>query len=975
MAPKNEAKIKFTAETEEFNKAIKKSNSSMQEFRSELKLNAAQMKTSGETVELLRDRHEILQKELDASKSKTDALSDKIETAKRIFGKNSEEVQKLQIQLNNAQAAEEAIKREIGEVNKKLDDQKLSLNDVSEAAGKVGDKLTSVGKGMSVVSAGIVAAGTASVAAFNEVDEGADNVIKATGATGEAAAELSEVYENVASQIVGDFGDIGSAVGEINTRFGYNGEQLEESALAFQKFSAITGVDATEAVKSVARALNDAGIPLDEYDTLLDQLAKAGQAAGIDVTKLAEELSKNGSIMRSMGFDTEETIALLANFELAGADASTMLTGMKKAMATWADAGKDGTVEFGNMVKGIQDGSITASDAIDAFGTKAGPMLVDAIKSGKFEYQDMLAVIQDSKGTVSSTFDETVDGGYKLELAMQNAKIAAAEVGETLSGSLVPIIEGGIQKLKSFAGWWETLDGNTQKNILTIAGVVAAIGPALIVLGTVANAISKITHAIDIMRNSTMLATIATKAQAAAQTILNAVMSANPIILVILAIVALVAIFVTLWNKCEWFREFWIGLWEGIKTAATAAWEAIKTAFSAVSDWFSNKVINPIKNLFTSLWDGIKAVWDGICNVIQVAVMLIGQIISAAVQIITLPFRFIWENCKEYVFAAWEWIKSKVTAGINAVKSVITAGFNVVKNVFTTVWNTNRTIVLTVWNAIKSAVTTAANAVKNVVTTIWNNIKSVTTSVWNRVKSAVSGPVNAVKSHVSSVFNAVKSTVTSIWNGIKSVTTSVWNGIKGNLSIVINGIKTAVSNGFNAVKSTASNIWDAVKNTISDKINAAKDKVKSGLDAIKGFFNNLKLKLPHIKLPHFTISGSFSLNPPSVPHFSVEWYKHGGVMMNPTIFGINGNKLMAGGEAGPEAIAPISTLQAYISEAVEKASQIYDLRALAAAVEDLASRPIELSINGRNFATATASDGDSVNGLRSTFKSRGLVLD
>ena len=143
-------------------------------------------------------------------------------------------------------------------------------------------------------------------------------------------------------------------------------------------------------------------------------------------------------------------------------------------------------------------------------------------------------------------------------------------------------------------------------------------------------------------------------------------------------------------------------------------------------------------------------------------------------------------------------------------------------------------------------------------------LKNTAATVWNGVKTAVTTPVNAIKNTVSTVFNAVKSTVSSVFNSIKSTATSVWNGIKS---------------------------------AIITPIEAAKNKVKGVVDAIKGFFSGMKISLPHIKLPHFRVTGSLSIAPPSVPHLSIDWYKDGGIMTKPTVFGMNGSSLMVGGES------------------------------------------------------------------------------
>lgn len=430
---------------------------------------------------------------------------------------------------------------------------------------------------------------------------------------------------------------------------------------------------------------------------------------------------------------------------------------------------------------------------------------------------------------------------------------------------------------------------------------------------------------------------IALGVYAAAQWVANSAMAPMilPILGVVAAIAAVVAIIVVV-----------VEYWDVIVAACKNAWEQVKATLSGWGEWISANVIEPVKSFFSGLWDGIVSActtaWNTIKNAVQVAIMFIGSLISAAFQIITLPFRFIWENCKDIVMKAWEGIKSAVSKAMNAVGDAIK----------------------TAWNAVKAFLSPVLNSIKTAVTTAWNNIKT-----------AVSTAVNAVKNTVSKVFNTVKTAVSNVWNSVKTTTTNVWNNIKSKVSTVVNGVKSTVSNVFNSIKTTATNVWNGVKNAIIKPVEEAKNKVKNVVDAIKGFFKGMKLELPKIKLPHFKVTGKLSLNPPSVPKLSIDWYKDGGVMLSPTIFGINGNRVMAGGEAGPEAIAPISTLQSYIVGAVEKAQQTFDVSSLAAAIEDLANRPAQFYVGDREIALATASASDSVNGLRNTFKSRGLIVD
>lgn len=403
----------------------------------------------------------------------------------------------------------------------------------------------------------------------------------------------------------------------------------------------------------------------------------------------------------------------------------------------------------------------------------------------------------------------------------------------------------------------------------------------------------------------------------------NAAMKANPIGLVISLIAGLVAGFLYLWNTSEEFRNFWIGLWETIKTTASGVWEAIKSAADNVitalqTGWEAFTTF--FSTLWTNISNAVSTAWEFIKNVVSVGLQTIGLIISAAVQIIALPFQFIWENCKGIIQKAWDKIKNIVTVGVNVVKTVITVVFNAIKAYITIVVNIWQTIISTAWNVIKTVVTTVVNAIKNVVTTVWNAISSVT----------------------SSVFNAIKSVASSVWNSIKSVITSVVNGIKSTVSNIWNSIKSTTSSVFESIKSTASSVWNSIKSAIETPINAAKNAVKSAIDKMKSFFD-FSWSLPPIKLPHISIKGEFSLKPPSVPSFGIEWYKkamNNPVMFTrPTIFGmdpITGN-VRGAGEAGAEIMIGRDTMLGMIKEAVSAESKKDDIVAALFGILELLS--------------------------------------
>ena len=264
-----------------------------------------------------------------------------------------------------------------------------------------------------------------------------------------------------------------------------------------------------------------------------------------------------------------------------------------------------------------------------------------------------------------------------------------------------------------------------------------------------------------------------------------------------------------------------------------------------------------------------------------------------------------------------------IGAAISAIGGPITliiAAIAAVAAGITVLWNTNegfRNAVTGIWSAITSAISSA-------VTGICNFFTQTIPSALNSLASLVSNALNAISGVISGVFNTVKNTITNILNGIKTTFSSIWNGIKSAVTTVVGNIKTAITKPIDQAKSTVTSTLDAIKKAFSDKIDAAREAVKTAIDKIKGFFN-FSWKLPSLKLPHISISGGFSLNPPSVPHFSISWYKRamGGAMLldGATIFGMSGGRMLGGGESGHEYIVGQNLLKRDIKSSVSEALQ------------------------------------------------------
>ena len=549
--------------TVDFRKSLKAVSASIQENRTEFKLAKSTWDESTKAIDKLKASQIYLEKQTQDYSMKVRVLRDELGNLENAEKRDEAAIQKKRAELNTAETSLNNYKRGLEEVSDKLKSGAAQIEEFAGKVEKLGSKMTDAGKKMTVgVTTPIVGIGAAGVKAAMELDEGYDTIIAKTGATGDTLQGLNDVADRVFGSMPVEMQDVGTAVGEINTRFGSTGDGLEDLTKKFLQFAEINGTDVNNSIRLVSRAMGDAGIPTEQTGELLDKLTIAGQASGVEIEKLTENLAKYGAPMRALGLTTDESIAIFAGWEKAGVNTEIAFSGMKKAIGTWGKEGKNAAEEFKKTLKAIEsapDIATATSMAIEVFGQKAGPDLADAIKGGRFEYQDFLQLIQDSSGIVSQTFEEQQDPWDQWKTTVNELKLAGAELGGVLIETLAPILQEVAGKVKEFSEWFRSLDENQQRTIVTIGLVIAAIGPLLVVFGSVFGGISKIIGGSESLigllvkggpKVVDIFGTVGDGAKA-----LWGIMAANPIGTVITVIGILIGAFIAAYNKCEWFRD------------------------------------------------------------------------------------------------------------------------------------------------------------------------------------------------------------------------------------------------------------------------------------------------------------------------------------------------------------------------------------------------------------------------------------
>ena len=927
--------VEIGGDTTGLEKALKSVNSSIKNTQSALKDVNRLLKLDPSNTELLSQKQRLLKDAIGATKEKLDSLKTAQEQAKQ--------------QLENGDLGQDkydALQREIIETEEELRrlqqeaaTTSTALAKIDEAGKKIeafGDSVTSAGKAVMPASMAVAGLGAAAVKTAADFDSSMSKVAAVSGATGDDLDALRDKAREMGAKTKFSASEAADAMNYM-AMAGWKTEDMLEGIEGIMNLAAASGEDLATTSDIVTDALTAFGLSAQDSGHFADILAAASSNANTNVSMMGETFKYCAPIAGALGFsaeDTAEAIGLMANAGIKGSQAGTALrtimnnltgdiklSGSALGEVTIATTNADGSMrDLSDILADCRGAFSQLSESEQAaaaealVGKNAMSGFLALMNAGEGDIEKLSSAIANCDGTAEH-MAETMQDNLAGQLTILKSQLQ--ELAISFGEMLMPAIRAVVSKIQAFVDKLNHMSEGQRKAILTIGLMVAALGPLLVIIGTVISKVGVAMQGFVRLASGVKKLGVAVKAGTGVFGKLGAAFGgiSAPVIAVVAIIAVLIAAFKHLWDTNEEFRNAITAIWEGIVSKIQAFCQGIVDRLNALGFDFG------------SIVDVLKALWDGFCQflapIFEAAFNVVSTVLGTVLDVITgLLDIFIglftgnwsqmWEGVKEVFSGIWEGITSLFENFLNMIRNLA----DTVLGWFGTSWEE-------VWTSVKTFFEN-----------IWNRITAFFTGVWNGIVSTVTTQINAVKAVVSTVFNAIKTTATTIWNGIKSAITTVVDGIKSKISSVFESVKSTVTSVFNGIKSTATSVWNGIKTAIITPIEAARDKVRSVIDAIKGFFSGLKLQLPHLKLPHFRVSGTLSISPPSVPHLSIEWYKQGGIMTSPTIFGMNGSALMAGGEAGAEAILPLSgfykQLEAMLTEKLNMGSMEKYLSIIAA---------------------------------------------
>lgn len=814
----------------------------------------------------LKAEYKAMQTQYDANAKKHDSLvktyneeSAKLKQLEMTVGTTSDEykqqekvVAELEKELMKSSAAQTANEKSMSQMRIEMNNAEADINKTTRELDSLEDALNESSEAGDDLGDSMEDAGTAAESA-----SGGFTVMK--GILADLASNAIQMCVSAMKDFVTQSIEVGknfdSAMSEVSAISGATGKDLQmlrDTAKEYGSTTMFSASEAADALKYMSLAGWDANTSAAALGGVLDLAAASGMELGAASDMVTDYLSAFGMEAEKSGYFAD----LLA---FAQANANTTAEGLgeayKNCAANLNAAGQDIETTTSLLAMMANQG-LKGSES----GTALSAMMRDLtakMEDGKVQIGDTAVAVMDANGNYRDLTDILKDVEKATEGmgdAERSAALSTTFTSDSIKG-LNLIMNAGVDEAAKFEEELRNCDGTAAEMAKTMQDN----------LGGDLTSLSSQFEGVQIALYEKFEPALRKGVEVLSELLKGVqfvIDHSSEFVAVLAAMGSGIAAYVAYTTALKVMQEGWMAL-EVVQKASAAAQAVLNAVMAA----------NPI------------------------------GLLIAAIAALVAAFTVLWntnEGFRETVLNTWEAIKTGVSNAVTAVKEFLESAFEQIKTIITTVWENIKTFTVEIWEGLKAAVNGAVENVKNSISATLEAIKTIVTTIWNAIKTAT-----------SAAWNAIKTATSTVWNGIKTTITTVVNAVKSFVSSAFNAVKTTVSNVFEGIKSKTVSTWNAIKEAIMKPINAAKDAVKKAIDTMKSIISGAKFNFPKIKLPHFSISGKFSLNPPEIPHFSVDWYKTGGVFDRPTI-------LSGLGEDGAEAIVPLERNTKWIQRVADE---------------------------------------------------------
>lgn len=916
--------IEIDGETRGLQKALSSVTKESMNVTKELKDVERLLKLNPGNTELIAQKQQLLSKQVEVTSQKLKGLRDAQSQVQQQFDKGEIGEEQYRGFMREIEATEGALKGYKGQLENvstsqsKLEQNTSRLQTLFEATG------TSVDDFRDILGSRLTDAIKNGTASADDLEVALNKIGRASLGNDAEIGQLKETLDSI---------DDGNSIENVRAEIDKMGDSSLEATEKVGKLSEIAGSQLMMDVADKAAAASDKIIEIGTagveaaaemraseaafeqvFGDIEGQAQKTAESLGTELgmvpNRIKPGLAQTTSMFKGLGYDTETALGMAERAVRSSADAA----------AFWDKSYEDASGSLSSFLKGNYEAGesvgIFANDSQMAAFAIAND-LIPATEGAKEATEKQMVAVEKAQVAYTKAVEKYGEGSLEAREKMLKLNDAQKDIADstgeqegkwkdldeaTKQAVRLEYIEN-MQKMSNQAGQASReMDGyeNVMGNVASVTDeFMAAIGDeALSMFIEIAMALIPVFQQIvSWIQNLNPAIKQFITVFAAAIAIVGMIL---PVIAALGAAAAVAGVSIGTLITTAILPI--IGIIAAVAAGVTALILVIQN-WGTISEW--------ITTIFAAMGIDIQAVWDSIYNTIAAVV----------------------QSVVDFVMNIW--------------------------GILVSWWNQNNQLILqtagTIWNAISSVITSVMNVLAPFLTMIWNNIMSIIQAVWANIQVIVTTAINVVLGVIKAVMQAINGDWQGAWNTIKSVLSTVWSAIQQIVDNGVNFVNNIVKNTFDGLVGIVSGIWENIRNTISNAIDGAKSAVETGINAIKGLFN-FQFKWPHIPLPHFSVSGS--ANPldwikSGPPKLSVDWFAKGGILTKPTVFGQNGNSLMVGGEAGKEAVAPISTLMDYVRQAVTEAN---DNEKLIAAIMALANRSIVLEVNGREFAQATQVD-------------------